>query len=649
VAVDFLGEDAIRDYLTDRFSTTELPSRLPHVLARSTSGNPLFLLNVVDDLVAQGKVREVEGRWNVAAPVEDLAATVPQTLRQMVATQIERLTPQEQAVLAAASVAGVEFSAELAASEGIDPRVAEDCCDALARQGRFLRAVGAAEWPDGTVSTRYAFIHALYQNVLHDRVPLGSRVGMHLRIGARLERAHGARATEIAGELAMHFERGRDFERAIRWRRSAADAALHRHAHREAADHGKRALALLDGLPESPALLQEELAIQMILGTALLGAGWAVPEVERTYLRARELCTRVGDGPGCFAIRSGLFGFYVSRAELAVARDLAREMLDIASVTDDAAVQLAAHHDAGMLAFYRGELTAARDHLERALALYDPTQHTPDRIATFRGGQDVGVTAALHLAWTLCLQGRPESGSTRMLGTIARARSLDHPYTLVFARHFGAGYFQWRGDVERVREVADVPIPGATEDEIEITRVLASVYRGWLVLEAGERAGVEEMRSGIAAYRSHGNEFGAPTFLALLAEAYGKSGQPRDGLAVVAEALDVAQRSGAHYWDAELKRLEAVLLLASDATRATERKAEACLTAAVEVARSQEAALLVLRATTELARLWARRGRAKEARAALAEALEGIGQGGDALDVGEARGLMQERDSDVDR
>lgn len=228
-----------------------------------------------------------------------------------------------------------------------------------------------------------------------------------------------------------------------------------------------------------------------------------------------------------------------------------------------------------------------------------------------------------------------------MLATLERARTLDHPYTLAFARHFIASYFQWRGDVERVREVAGVSSPGAAEDDIEITRALAAVCRGWLAFEDGMMAGVEEMRAGIAAYRSHANEFGAPTFLALLAETYGRAGQAREGLAVVAEALQVAERSGAHFWDAELKRLEAVLLLASGGTRAVERKAEACLVAAVEVARGQGARLLVLRATTGLARVWRRRGRVEEARAALAEAYAGFSGAFEARDVGEARGCWR--------
>src|SRR5881409_2135850 len=139
----------------------------------------------------------------------------------MVDRQVERLTPDEQAMLAVASVAGAEFSAAVAAADSVDAREGERRCDALARRGQFVRATGVAEWPDGTVAGRYAFIHAMYQEVLYARVSIGHRVGLHLRMAECLERAWGARASDIAGELAMHFEHGRDFERTARYRRLA--------------------------------------------------------------------------------------------------------------------------------------------------------------------------------------------------------------------------------------------------------------------------------------------------------------------------------------------------------------------------------------------------------------------------------------------
>lgn len=640
LVLDYLPTEAIADYLAVRFPTATLPATFASMLRRNTGGNPLFLVNVVDDLIARGHLREHDGQWDVAAPVEEVAATVPHTLRQMVENQIDRLTAEERAVLTVASVAGVEFSAELAATDGIAPRIAEERCDALARQGRFLRATGAAEWPDGTVAARYAFIHALYQNVLYDRISIGTKVALHLRIGDRLERGHGARASEIAGELAMHFERGRDFARAIHHRRLVADAALRRHAHREAADHAARALEMCGSVAETPARLREELAIQMIRGAALLGEGWAEPEAEQTFFRAHELCGSVGGGPECFAILSSLFGFYISRAQLDVSRDLARQMLDVAAITEDAAIRLAAHHDAGVVAFYEGNLAVALEHLQRALELYDPSQHRPNHSPAFRGGQDMWVTAALHAAWASWLQGNPESASTRLREALARAHTLDHPYTLAFACHFAASFHQASGDVERVRELADGLLARATEYDIEITGTLAAVCRGWLRSQDGERAGVDEMRTAIAAYRAHGNGFGVPTFLALLAEAHGESGEPTEGLAVIADALDFAERSGAHYWDAELQRLRGVLLLQSAGTADVERDAEAAFAAAIDVADRHGARLPALRATIALARLWKEQGRTPDARAALAKVYATFTEGLATRDLREARALL---------
>src|SRR5262249_47750085 len=255
------------------------PPRLARVLHRRTSGNPLFLVNLIDHLIAQGHVREVDGRWTLSLPLDDVAAAIPRSLWQMVDEQIERLGSREPAVLSVAAVAGAEFSAALASVDGVDVGDADHCCAALARRGTFLRAMGAAEWPDGTVAGRYGFVHAVHQNVLYARVSIGHRVGLHLRIGARLEQAFGERTVEIAGELAVHFEQGRDVERAVRYRRHAAENALRHQAHQEAATHATRALELLATFPESPERVRHELALQTMLGAALGLKGSTAPDV----------------------------------------------------------------------------------------------------------------------------------------------------------------------------------------------------------------------------------------------------------------------------------------------------------------------------------------------------------------------------------
>ncbi len=113
------------------------------------------------------------------------------------------------------------------------------------------------------------------------------------------------------------------------------------------------------------------------------------------------------------------------------------------------------------------------------------------------------------------------------------------------------------------------------------------------------------------------------TFLCLLAEAYGKVGQPKEGLAVLTEALAMVDNSGERMCEAELYRLKGELTLqkfpvASSQSSVTnpqsptpnpQTEAEACFLKAIEIARRQQAKSLELRASTSLAHLWQRQGK----------------------------------------
>jgi len=224
IALDFLTEDAVAAYLAGRFPNASLDPRAARFLHRNTSGNPLFLVNVIDHLLARGHVRKIDGRWELAGSVDAVMSDVPDTLWQLVDSQIERLSLEERKVLAVASMAGASCSAALATITGLDVQQAEGCFATLARTGQFLRADGLVEWPDGTIAGRYVFIHALYRKVIEGRMSIGHRVWLHRHIGERLERAYGQRAHEIAGDLAVHFEQGRDADRAAAYRRQASVA-----------------------------------------------------------------------------------------------------------------------------------------------------------------------------------------------------------------------------------------------------------------------------------------------------------------------------------------------------------------------------------------------------------------------------------------
>jgi predicted ATPase/DNA-binding winged helix-turn-helix (wHTH) protein len=259
-----LTKSAVEAYLTLRFSP-KMPEAvslqaLARLVHQRTEGNPLFMVNVTDFLVAQGLLVEKEDRWELRSDLEDLSRGIPPTIRQVIEEQFERLSAEEQYLLEAASVAGVEFSAlEVAAGLGETVEGVERQCTALARCELFVRERGESVWPDGTVAGHYEFLHTLYQQVLYERITVGRRVRLHRSIGEREEQGYGRQGGERAAVLAMHFTQGRDYHRAVQYHRQAAANAFGRNAYREAIAHLTKGLELLESLPETSERIHTEL------------------------------------------------------------------------------------------------------------------------------------------------------------------------------------------------------------------------------------------------------------------------------------------------------------------------------------------------------------------------------------------------------
>ncbi len=635
LALGFLDETAVGEYLAGRLPGAGFLPDLARILHRSTGGNPLFLVNVLDDLIAQHRLRARDEAWELTEPLDRLVDAVPDTLAQLVEKHIARLDPREQSVLAVGSVAGAEFASALAAVDGIDAADGERLCDALARRGQFLRVAGVVDWPDGTVAGRYAFVHAVYRNALYARIPIGHRVALHLRVGARLEQAHGPRAGEIAGELAMHFEHGRDFARGVAYRCQAADGALRHHGYREAVQHATCAVELLATLPPSLERDRQELAAQTVLGAARIAThGWAAPEVVVAYARARELCGTIGLTPQLFPVLIGLNGFYLMRGEIPVAQQTTDQLLRLARETDDPAMRLGAHSSAGQVAFYRGRFTEALAHIDRALAIYDPAAHSPHQL--FSVDHDPGVASMAHGAWSLQMLGHSDQALARMRACLAHARAIDHPLSIVLAHNFAATFHQFRREPEVVRELVAVCREYATRYDFDVFLLIARIYDAWLLAEAGHREeGLAQLRGGLAAFQAIGSELGRPTFLGIAATIAAELGRRDEALATIAEALALSERTGLRYWDAELHRLRGTFLAGADAAGA-----DACFSEALAIARAHEARALELRAAIGLARLWTEERRQAEARAVLADVVGGFREGLGMADVVEAQRLL---------
>jgi predicted ATPase len=196
-----------------------------------------------------------------------------------------------------------------------DPERVEDICEQLASQGSLIVDAGVAEWPDGSVSGRYRFRHALYRWVLYDGVAAARRVRLHRAVGRREEAGFGSRAADHAAELAMHFSRGHAHPRALHFHELAAAAALERHAGHEAAAHCAAALEALEHVPERSDRASRELALVVARATLLMAIqGYAAPATEQAFARAHALCGALPPGPQLYAVLRGLLSYHQVRA-----------------------------------------------------------------------------------------------------------------------------------------------------------------------------------------------------------------------------------------------------------------------------------------------------------------------------------------------
>ena len=640
VVLEGLSMPAVATYLAQRFGAGELATVLGPVLYQRTQGNPLFLVSMVAELMQRNVVREGVSGWELTASPQAVTIGVPENLRQVIEQQFERLTYHEQAIVEAASVAGVDFTAAaVAASLGEASDVIDAQCATLARQGQFVRAQGTEVWPDGTMAGRYRFCHALYHEVIYARVPTGRRAHLHRQIGRRLEAGYGLQAPDIAAELAVHFAQGRDSHQAVQYLRHAGDNAMRRWAHEEAIAYIRRGLELLENQPDTPVRAQQELDLQLALGPALMAAkGWAAPEVEQTYARARGLCTQVGQIPQLFSTLRGLWRFYRSRGALPTAVALGEELYRLAQREADPMHLLAAHDALGQTLFYLGDYTAAWKHFAQGIPLIDPTVQ---RAQAFHQCIAPAVACLAYAAPALWSLGYPEQALQRCQEALTLAQEFEHPQSQGLVHHLAAYLHHRRRELSAVQAHANAVLRLATAHGLPLYDGLANHIRGWaLAMQGQSESGMAQMHQGLAGILATGQALAQPFCLVRMAEAAGYTGHVDQGLHLLAEALAVFEVSGRGDMLTEAYRLQGEFLLSQTGPEVVQ--AETCFQQALTIARRQQAKSWELRAAMSLARLWQQQGQQQKARALLAPIYGWFTEGFDTADLQDAKILLQE-------
>ena len=583
-------------------ATAPMPAELRRIIAGRAGGVPLFLEETVR------MVEQLEG--DPAA----LAQGIPATLEDLLMARLDALGGAK-AMAQLASVLGTEFPVSL-------------WQDVLAEPDEWIqRAQASGAWQkliDGGVmgrhesdSPRYRFRHALIRDCAYESVWIRDRKRLHGIVARVLERTPAEAGEELR---AHHLAAAGELEAAFAAWATAARYAAATAADREALALSQRALALLPNLSDSPALRQQALQLHLLQAARYIALdGYGANSVESAYLRAAALCSDAEGSTMRTRVELGLEACYAMRGDLTRARALAETAVRNTSWDANLRLALQARWAWTNVVFHQGELDAALEMADECLARYHPALHQPAAV------QDPAIMFLCYSAWGLFERGRAGQARQRVRRLLELAQQLEHPFSHAVAHGFAASVALFCGDHQEGLHHAEEAMRRCTAKAFQAWLAHAQVMRGRLRAALGDsRGGLADMEQGQSLWTATGARITGATYLAFEAEVWLQLGQPQVALEKLTLAMDLAQRHGERYYEAELLRLRGCAQWQLRTSPEQGEAAQALLQGALHRAREQGKLGFALRSALALAGTWAEHGETGKAAALVDEALRSV-------------------------
>ena len=622
VALAPLDRTEVRRMVGEITAQQVLPQEVVERVSERTGGVPLFVEEVTRLLIERGDTG---------------SQAVPPTLQQSLAARLDRLGPARE-VAQIGAVLGRDFVYGLLRDVAdADETTLQASLDRLA-DADLLFVEGAAP------EAKYRFKHALIQDAAYESLLKSRRQALHCR-AAELLRNEPERAAAEPEVIAHHFTQAGLDDPAIEWWGKAGDQALRRSAFQEAIAHLGNAIEMADRadatgrrVTRGPAAPSKRLTqMQVAYGNALLAArGQGAPETTAAFARARESASGDKDAPERLAADYGLWVGSYTRGELPSMRTHAAAFLSDVAERPDSSEAGVAHRAAGTTCWFAGEYREAHDHLERALALFQPGR---DDDLAFRFGADPGVGAMAYLATALWPLGEIDRAVSLIDRMQTRIVDLTHVVTLAVGGLQAALFELMRDDAARAAPDALELARLARDHDLSLFRAYSVFLEGWVTAASGVfGSGLEHMRRGIELMREQNVLLFDGLLKMALAEAETRAGDPDRALAVLDEALASSDRTGNRAFEAELHRVRGETLLKRDPANPV--PAEEAFLAAIAVAKQQGTRSFGLRAALSLAKMYQSISRPADAHAVIAPALEGFSPTPQMPEIQEAEALL---------
>lgn len=609
-----------------------LPQSVIDAILTRTDGVPLFVEELTKAMLESGLLSEQNGRYVLTGPLPTLA--IPKTLQASLLARLDRLSsPRELAQIG--SAIGREFSYELLGAVAKMP--VDQLKDGLNQLTRSELVFQRGEIPDAV----FTFKHALVRDAAYSGLLREKRTHLHATIANTLEQGFPDIAESQPETVARHFTEGGLIEKAAPfWLRAGKNAAK-RSANLEAIAQLQRGIDVIERLPDGAAKDRLELDLQVCLGPCLIATqGPASSKAVATFARARELCERLSDPPEYLQVLFWIATASVIRGELPQAREATATVLGLAQARGDRPALLNALRGLGMILLFMGCPAEARDFTGRAVEAFCASSEA-ERLAAQAAGQDAGAAGLALMSWALWLLGHVDEAAAKMSAALERADAVQHPHTQAYVAYYASILHALRGETAIARRYAERCFTLSEQHEFRHWRGLSQAIRGVCVsLLDGSADALDEVKRALEEYRAGGYQLGTTALHALLCSALLLRGEAEPAFEMIEHGLATCERNGERIFEAELYRLKAQTALVRGAPD-SRAQAQSLLDKALNVARSQQARSLELRAATDLAALWSAQGKCDEAIECLTPIFASFTQGSKTPDVRQARELME--------
>ena len=596
----------------------DLPVAIFTEILNKTDGIPFFVEELTKMVLESNLLKETHDHYELNAPLSSLA--IPTTLQDSLMAKLDRLGPEKELAQLSATL-GREFPHSLLQAVApnsvnqLDQRLSNLVCHELLYQ-RGLPPHAS-----------YTFRHALVHEVAYQSLLKKTRQKYHRKIAEALISQFPASVEENPEIVAHHCTEAGDYQKAIGYWLQAGRHAIQLSANSDAIAHLSNGLLALEHLPDTQEKSEHELTFQATLGLAyMLSKGYAAPEVLKAYARAFALSRSVGEATTTFPILCGLWEFYMVRADIATAHDLAQQLDNIAKQSPNRAFTLEAQRALGATDLWRGEFTSAFEHLQKKLKTNDHNSAARNSPNMDSYSQDTEVANLSNMACIFWLLGHPDQALANVEQAHKLAQNISHPFSLAYALHFTTIIQQLRGNAQDTLKYAENVLELSRQYNFTFWQAPGEMMRSWALMQfEPKNHHIVVFVAALNHYRTSGSRLALTYFQALLTEMYLSIGNADAAQQVVDTLFEDIAMYGERVFEAEVYRLQGNIHRYKNTGPAQE--AEKYLVKALELARTHKAVFLQLRIATNLSQLWQVEGKYVQAKSILMELLSTFKEG----------------------